>query len=146
MQLPSSVVVPFLVTIALLTAPALAQQLPQHDVIDVPAIAPGLCTSNVFQSHMVVQRDQPVVVWGWASPDEEVVVSFGVDRQTTRAAADRAWRVTLAAQPANATPQQLLVQGKEQRLVLDDVLVGDVWVLGGQSNMEFELEGSRTAC
>ncbi len=51
MQLPSSVVVPFLVTIALLTAPALAQQLPQHDVIDVPAIAPGLCTSNVFQAH-----------------------------------------------------------------------------------------------
>lgn len=139
-KIPSPVAVPFLVTLALLAAAATAQQLPQHDVVFVPAIAPGLCTSNVFQSHMVVQRDQPLTVWGWAAPDEEVAVSFGKDRQTTRAAADRAWRVTLAAQPANATPQQLLVQGKDQRLVLDDVLVGDVWVLGGQSNMEFELE------
>lgn len=140
LPLPSFFAVPFLVIIVLLAAPARAQQLPQHDVVDVPAIAPGLCTSNVFQSHMVVQRDQPLTVWGWAAPDEEVAVSFGKDRQTTRAAADRAWRVTLAAQPANATPQQLHVQGKDQRLVLDDVLVGDVWVLGGQSNMEFELE------
>jgi len=89
---------------------------------------------------MVLQRDKPIAIWGWAAPGEDVAVAFGGDRKTTRAAADRSWRITLAAQPANRSPQQLVVQGKDGKLVLDDVLVGDVWVLGGQSNMEFELE------
>lgn len=119
--------------------PAIAQKMPKQDVVDVPAIADGLCVSNVFQSHMVLQRDKPIAVWGWAAPGEEVAVAFGADRQTTRAAGDRSWRVVLAAQPANAAPQRLVVQGEAATLTLDDVLVGDVWVLGGQSNMEFEL-------
>ena len=118
---------------------ATAQKMPRADVVDVPAIADGLCVSNLFQSHMVLQRDKPIAIWGWAAPGEDVAVAFGSDRTTTRAEADRSWRVTLAAQPANRSPQQLVVQGKNTRLVLDDVLVGDVWVLGGQSNMEFEL-------
>lgn len=118
---------------------ATAQKMPRADVVDVSAIADGLCVSNLFQSHMVLQRDKPIAIWGWAAPGEDVAVAFGSDRTTTRAEADRSWRVTLAAQPANRSPQQLVVQGKNTRLVLDDVLVGDVWVLGGQSNMEFEL-------
>ena len=118
---------------------ATAQQMPHADVVDVPAIASGLCVGNVFQSNMVLQRDKPIAVWGWAAPDEQVAVSFGGDRQVARAGADRAWRVTLAAQPANEAPQRLVVQGEQATLTLDNVLVGDVWVLGGQSNMEFEL-------
>jgi sialate O-acetylesterase len=116
------------------------QSLPKHDVVDVPAIGDGLCVANVFQSNMVVQRDRPIAVWGWASPGERVAVTFGQDRQEALAGADRAWRVVLAAQPANDAPQQMLVTGKDRALTLDNVLVGDVWVLGGQSNMEFELE------
>jgi sialate O-acetylesterase len=138
-EAPSIVSVPFLLAIACFTGAASAQTMPKADVVDVPAIADGLCVSNVFQSNMVVQRDKPIAIWGWAAPGEEVVVSFGSDRQTTPAEADRSWRVTLAMQPANATPQQMVVQGRDSRLVLDNVLVGDVWVLGGQSNMEFEL-------
>lgn len=136
---PSLVVVALLVALAGIARALPAQKMPEADVVDVPAIAAGLCVSNVFQSHMVLQRDKPIAVWGWAAPGEGVTVSLGDDRQKTQAAADRAWRVTLAARPANPTPQQLVVQGKDARLVLDDVLVGDVWVLGGQSNMEFEL-------
>jgi sialate O-acetylesterase len=117
-----------------------SQKLPKADVIDVPAIAAGLCVSNVFQSNMVLQRDKPMAIWGWAAPGESVVVSLGDERQTALAADDRAWRVTLAARPATTAPQQIVVQGKDARLVLDNVLIGDVWVLGGQSNMEFELE------
>jgi sialate O-acetylesterase len=135
----SIVIVSMLAAITCSTGAAPAQKLPKADVVDVPAVADGLCVSNVFQSHMVLQRDKPIAIWGWAAPGEEVAVSFGRDRQATRAAADRSWRVTLAAQPANRAPQQLLVQGRDARLVLDDVLIGDVWVLGGQSNMEFEL-------
>ncbi|MBK9384412.1 MAG: hypothetical protein IPN34_06275 [Planctomycetes bacterium] len=127
-------------TLAGLTGNAPAQQKPRRDLIEVPAIADGLCVSNLFQSRMVLQREKPIAIWGWAAPDEEVTVSFGSQSASARAAADRSWRVALPAQPASTTPQQVIVQGREARLVLDDVLVGDVWVLGGQSNMEFELE------
>lgn len=136
----SRVAVLALTAIAALVNYTPAQKMPKADVVEVPAISDGLCVSNLFQSHMVVQRDKPIAIWGWAAAGEDVAVSFGGDRQSTRAGADRSWRVTLAAQPANKAPQQVIVQGKDRRLVLENVLVGDVWVLGGQSNMEFELE------
>ncbi|MBL8724595.1 MAG: hypothetical protein JNK49_11140 [Planctomycetes bacterium] len=125
---------------AWLAAAATGQQRPKADVVSTPAIAAGLCVSNVFQSHMVLQRDRPIAVWGWAAPGEAVSAEFGGTTATTVAAADRSWRVTFAAQPANRTPQRLRVRGTTDELLLDDILIGDVWVLGGQSNMEFELE------
>lgn len=123
---------------SLATAGAPAQ-LPDADVIDVPAIAEGLCVSNLFQSHMVLQRGEPVALWGWADPGEEVTVEFAGHRGSTVATADRSWRVSLPALEASARPRELLVRGASRTLTLSDVLVGDVWVLGGQSNMEFEL-------
>jgi sialate O-acetylesterase len=131
-----------LVALATLAGSALAQKqkLPKQDVVDVPAIGDGLCVSNVFQSNMVLQRDKPIRIWGWAAPREPIAVTFGDARGATFAGDDRAWLVTLPAQPANATPQQLFVQGLNATRTLDNVLVGDVWVLGGQSNMEFELD------
>jgi sialate O-acetylesterase len=116
-----------------------AAPLPQEDVVDVPAIGEGLCVSNVFQTNMVVQRDKPLYVWGWADPDEPVTVTFAGQSATATAAQDRAWKVALPALPANRTPQQMTVAGRSRTLVLENILVGDVWVLGGQSNMEFEL-------
>ena len=114
-------------------------QLPKEDVVDVPAIAEGLCVSNLFQTHMVLQRDEPIRVWGWAAPGEEVTVRFSGGEQVVTAGADRRWRVELPALPARSKPTEMIVKGSTETLVLDDVLVGDVWVLGGQSNMEFEL-------
>ena len=102
----SIVVVSLLAAVASCAAPLPAQnqKMPEADVVDVPAIAEGLCVSNVFQSNMVLQRDKPIAIWGWAAPGEDIAVSFGNDRQATQAAADRGWRVTLAARPANAGP------------------------------------------
>ncbi len=111
----------------------------KEDVVDVPAIADGLCLSNAFQSHMVLQRDKPLKVWGWAAPGEGVTVTFAGQKAVTKAGGDRAWTATLEPVPANATPQKLTVSGKSTELVLEDILVGDVWVLGGQSNMEFPI-------
>jgi len=88
---------------------------------------------------MVLQRDEPIALWGWARPGEEVTVEFGGASAAATAGDDRRWRVTLPAQPASAEAATLVVQGKGERLELGNVLVGDVWVLGGQSNMEFEL-------
>lgn len=116
-----------------------AQPMPRENVVDVPAIGEGLCVSNVFQTNMVLQRDKPNQVWGWADPGESVTVTFAGQQASAVAGQDRAWKVTLAAVPVNAKPQAMTVKGEHKTLVLDNILVGDVWVLGGQSNMEFEL-------
>lgn len=125
--------------LAWLAPPAVAQRMPREDVVDVPAIGEGLCVSNLFQSNMVLQREKPIHVWGWAAPGEQVTMTFGGEQASATAGDDRAWKVTLPAMPANSTPQKMTVAGKDETLVLENILVGDVWVLGGQSNMEFEL-------
>ncbi len=113
--------------------------MPREDVIDVPAIGEGLCVSNVFQTNMVLQRDKPLNIWGWAEPGEEVSVSFAGQQVNATAATNRTWQVTLPPLPANGTPQTMTISGNSQTLTLENILIGDVWILGGQSNMEFEL-------
>ncbi|MEI7946829.1 MAG: hypothetical protein WCJ02_09030 [bacterium] len=113
--------------------------MPKEDVIDVPAIGQGLCVHNLFQSNMVLQRDKPVAIWGWAAAGEKVTVSFANQTQSATADKGRAWKVLLTPMTANAKPQTLTVQGKDKTLTLENILVGDIWVLGGQSNMEFPL-------
>jgi sialate O-acetylesterase len=115
------------------------QKMPREDVVEVPAIGEGLCVSNVFQTNMVLQRDKPLNIWGWAEPGEEVTVSFAGQQAKAKAGADRSWQVTLKPMPANSTPQTMTVKGRSRTLTLEGILVGDVWLLGGQSNMEFPI-------
>ncbi len=89
----------------------------------------------LFSNHMVLQRDSPVRIWGWADVAESVTVAFGRDRIQTKAGADGRWQVMLPKMSANAHPQILTIVGKNT-LAFQDVLVGDVWVCSGQSNME----------
>ena len=112
------------------------KKMPREDVIDIPFVADGLCVHNLFQSNMVVQRGKPISVWGWASPEEKVSVSFAGQAMEAKAGKDRVWKVTLPAMAANVEPQILTVKGKDKTLTLENILVGDVWILGGQSNME----------
>jgi sialate O-acetylesterase len=116
-----------------------SKEMPKADVVEVPAIGPGLCVANVFQSNMVLQRDKPLHIWGWAEPGDEILVSFAGEQARTTAATDRSWEITLRPVPANASPQVLTVKGKQAALTLENILVGDVWILGGQSNMEFPI-------
>ena len=110
--------------------------MPKEDVIEVPAIGDGLCVHNLFQSNMILQRDKPIEIWGWAKPGEVVRVLFAGKSKEAKAGKNREWKVTLPAMTANADPQTLNIKGKDQNLTLENVLIGDVWVLGGQSNME----------
>lgn len=110
--------------------------MPKEDVIEVPAIGDGLCVHNLFQSNMILQRDKPIEIWGWAKPGEVVRVLFAGKSKEAKAGKDREWKVSLPAMTANADPQTLNIKGKDQNLTLENVLIGDVWVLGGQSNME----------
>jgi sialate O-acetylesterase len=122
------------------SASAAQERMPKEDVIDIPAIREGLCLHNLFQSNMVLQRDKPIRIWGWAAPGERVTVTFGDESQRTAAGKDRAWSVELGARPANAEPQSITIAGKSDTLRFENILLGDVWLLGGQSNMEFPLE------
>ena len=70
--------------------------MPKQDVVEFPAMRAGLCVSNLFQTHMVLQRDQPLKVWGWAAPGEQITVSFAGQQVSATAAAvtpgiRRAW-------------------------------------------------------
>lgn len=109
------------------------------DRVDVPAVGTGLCLHNLFQTGMVIQRDKPIRIWGWADPGEKVTVTFGEETRATLAAADRSWQVELPARPASSEPHRLVVQGQTTKIELRNILLGDVWLLGGQSNMEFEI-------
>jgi sialate O-acetylesterase len=125
--------------IALLAIPAQAEKMPKEDVIEIPSIGKGLWVSNTFQTNMVLQRDKPIHIWGWAAPGEKVTVSFDGNSTSATAAKDRTWKVTLPELPANAKPQTMTIKGKVKTVTLDNILLGDVWILSGQSNMEHPL-------
>ena len=97
--------------------------------------------SGIFGDHMVLQRDRAIPVWGWAKPGEQVTVSLAGQTRTTVAAADGAWRVDLEPLSVNATGDTLVVEGTN-RIEIADVLVGEVWICSGQSNMEWPLSGA----
>ena len=98
----------------------------------------------LFSDHMVLQQGRPVPVWGWANAGEAITVSFGKQRQRATADADGHWRVTLKPMATDAAPRALTVSG-ENTIVLNNVLVGEVWVCSGQSNMAFQLPTARDA-
>lgn len=94
---------------------------------------------HIFDNNMVLQRDKPVKVWGLAAPQEKVTIEFGGQVKSVVTNKLGEWSVHLDPMPASATPREMKVSGKASSVRFNNVLVGDVWVLGGQSNMEFDL-------
>lgn len=101
--------------------------------------------ARVFDDHMVLQRDEPVHVWGWGAVGEDAVVRFGEQEHRAKVDADGRWSVKLDAMPANAEGRPLQLQLGGAAFTLDDVVVGEVWVCGGQSNMAWSLRSTRDA-
>jgi len=99
---------------------------------------------SAIGSHMVLQRDMPVRVWGWAEPGEAVTVSFAGASASARADAEGAWSAMLPAQGASAEGRTLTVAGANT-IELTDVLVGEVWLASGQSNMAWTVARSADA-
>ena len=112
------------------------------DLVYVPAIAAGLCVQSVFQSNMVLQRAKPISIWGWADAGETVTVTFDGKEQSATAAADRSWKVTFPALPASDQPRTMVIKGQSKTITLDNLLIGEVWVCAGQSNMEFPMSNT----
>lgn len=92
----------------------------------------------LFRDGAVLQRDKPVPVWGSADAGEPLTVAFAGQSVSATADADGRWSATLNPLPASAEPRELVVSGRN-RLVVRDVVVGDVWIASGQSNMTFPL-------
>jgi sialate O-acetylesterase len=97
----------------------------------------------VFADHMVIQRNEPVHVWGDASAGESVTVEFRGAQQTTAADSYGCWSVQLA--PGEAGGPFILTVRGTNTITIQDVLVGDVWIASGQSNMGFALREAENA-
>ena len=102
--------------------------------------------ANVFGDHMVLQRDQPLRIWGTASPLQTVTVTFGEQQASGAADAAGEWAVSLPPLPADAVGRELQIV-EVPTAVVHDVVVGDVWLCSGQSNMAMGLDscGDATA-
>jgi sialate O-acetylesterase len=98
---------------------------------------------NVFGDHMVMQRGTPLPVWGWAGPGETISISLGGTTTTTMADEDGDWMARLPAMAAGG-PHEMTILG-ENRIRLEDILIGEVWICSGQSNMEWPVSRSNSA-
>ncbi|MEI7899883.1 MAG: sialate O-acetylesterase [bacterium] len=96
--------------------------------------------NGLFGDHMVFQREIPVAVFGTAAPGETVTVSFAGKEKSATADKDGRWRVKLDAMKASTNSAAMTIAGKNT-LKISDIIVGDVWVCSGQSNMEWTLGG-----
>ena len=102
-----------------------------------PQVQAEVSLPSVINSHMVLQREKPLPVWGWAEPGEEVTVTFGQSTVSGQADETGVWRVTLPAVEAGG-PFEMTIAGTNT-IKLTDILVGEVWVCSGQSNMQWNL-------
>ena len=94
-----------------------------------------------FGEHMVMQRDAELRIWGWCDAGEKVSVTLNGKEASTRGREDGTWDVTLPAMKANSKPQTLQVKGNNV-INISDVLIGEVWLCSGQSNMEWTVAAS----
>src|SRR5471030_532497 len=93
--------------------------------------------------HMVLQRDKPINVWGYARPAEAVTITFAGKTYTATTSDDGKWSAKMPALKSGG-PYQMILTG-ENTITLNDILIGDVWICSGQSNMEFQLSQAKNA-
>jgi sialate O-acetylesterase len=97
--------------------------------------------ANLFQDHMVLQRDKPIKIWGWTDVGGRVSVAFAGQTKTVEAGKDGKWMVTLDPIPASSAGRTMTLASSADRQTVEikDVLVGEVWVCSGQSNMSYTM-------
>lgn len=99
-----------------------------------------LTVASVFTHYAVLQRDMPIPIWGTTNPREFVEVSFGLQTVTTRADSKGNWKLYLEPMAANAEGQKLYIKTFFKMVTLHYVMVGEVWVCSGQSNMGWTID------
>jgi len=99
---------------------------------------------SVFGNNMVLQRDIPIRIWGIADKNELVTISFNGITEQAKASNNGKWSTQLPAMHFGG-PFSMTIKGKENTTIFDNILIGDVWICSGQSNMEFSMAGDYTA-
>lgn len=122
----------------------LVASLPHLAQAQTPSATGALQMPALFADHMVVQRERPVPVWGRATPGATVQVRLASHSARATAAADSSWRADLPAMAAGG-PHTLTVTSGEATRTFTDVLVGEVWLASGQSNMEWPVRAALNA-
>ena len=123
-----------------------------HRAVLVALLLPSLATiqatevkfAAIFSDHVVLQREKPVPVWGWAEPGENITVQFGGQKKTTIADANGRWMTKLDPMEASPEPRELVAHAQTagKTSTISDVLVGDVWLCSGQSNMNVPVKNA----
>ncbi len=103
--------------------------------------------AGLFTDHAVLQQGRPVPIWGTADAGEKISVDFGGKTYATTAGADGKWQVALDSLTATAEPRELVIRGAAEAdtVLLKDIVVGEVWLASGQSNMEMGVAGCSDA-
>ncbi|WDE95762.1 sialate O-acetylesterase [Lentisphaera profundi] len=128
MQLSKSILLLMIFTSSILQADTLKLSLP-----------------HIFSDHMVLQRNQEITIWGSTKAKAKVTVRLGKDLVSSKADSQGKWKVLLAARKANNQPVSLIIKSAGETKVINDILVGDIWLGSGQSNMEFPLKQTHLA-
>jgi len=102
-------------------------------------VSAQLQIAKLFSDNMVLQRDKPIHIFGKAIPDKKVTVQFNSRSKITEAGSDSVWNIYFEKQKANATAQSIIVISGKEKIEIKNILIGDVWVAAGQSNMEFRV-------
>ena len=95
--------------------------------------------AEIFSSNMVIQRDEPIHIWGTGLPRNEVRVTLGEDASSVLVSNDSTWRCVLGPRKATAAPQVMTIASAGESVQFHNILVGDVWLCLGQSNMEWPM-------
>ena len=108
----------------------------------LPQLCMALEMPAIFAYNMVLQQKQLIPVWGKAQPKSKVTITFA--DQTFSGKADKAgkWMIKLPAHPANSVAQKMIVNGDGKTLTFENILIGEVWVCSGQSNMQWNVKNS----
>jgi sialate O-acetylesterase len=108
------------------------------DPAPAPKPAPAIELGAPFADNAILQREMPVPVWGWSKPGTKVTVEFAGQKKTATAGADGKWTASLDPLTASATPAEMVVTDDAgKKVVLMNILVGEVWMASGQSNMQW---------
>jgi sialate O-acetylesterase len=99
----------------------------------------GITLPKIIGDNMVLQRNKPVVIWGKATDGEKITVKFNQQTKTTAADNSGNWQIVLNAMTTSDKPAVMTITGDDSTITLKNILVGEVWLCSGQSNMEYTM-------
>ena len=114
-------------------------------IFQVPSVQAELKLPHIFGDHMVFQQDKPIHIWGWATAGQEVTATWAGQTRKATATPKGTWSVHFDPVKASFDGRKLVISNGPKSITIADILVGEVWLCGGQSNMEWTLRSTRDA-